>query len=164
MAASYNRVVLMGNLTRDPEFKQAPSGTSVVDLRLAVSERYRDKQSGTTKEVTCFVDVVAWDRLADLCQQYLAKGRPILVEGRLQYDEWKNKEGETRSKLRVRADIIRFLGSPPQESRETSPAAAATTASTPAAGAGRGSNVIPPPVAVDEIMQDDTGDDDNLPF
>lgn len=91
--ACYNRVILMGNLTRDPELKQAPSGTPVVDLRLAVSEQYRDKQTGETKEVTCFVDVTAWSRLAELCSQYLSKGRPILVEGRLQYDEWKNKEG-----------------------------------------------------------------------
>ena len=109
--ASFNTVILMGNLTRDPELKQAPSGSKVADLGLAVSETWRDK-NGQPKEVTCFVDVVVWDKLAELCQQYLAKGRPVLVEGRLQMDEWKNQQGETRRKLRVRADTVKFLGSP----------------------------------------------------
>jgi single-strand DNA-binding protein len=109
--ASFNKVILMGNLTRDPELKQAPSGAKVADLGLAVSETWRDK-NGQPKEVTCFVDVVVWDKLAELCQQYLVKGRPVLVEGRLQMDEWKNQQGEKRSKLRVRADTVKFLGSP----------------------------------------------------
>ncbi len=152
--ASFNRVILMGNLTRDPELKQAPSGSPVVDLRLAVSEQYRDKQTGETKEVTCFVDVVAWNRQAELCQQYLAKGRPILVEGRLQYDEWKTKEGESRSKLRVRADNIRFLGQP-QGPRES----------------GSGPASTPPPAApaprqkpTEEVPPEHAGDTEDLPF
>lgn len=160
MAASYNRVILMGNLTRDPELKQAPSGSSVVDLRLAVSERYRNKQTGATKEVACYVDVVAWDRLAELCQQYLAKGRGVLVEGRLQYDEWKTKEGDSRNKLRVRADIIRFLGSP-SGARETE-------AETPATGhipsAGNADTAETPPSAAEEMPQEQAGDADDLPF
>ena len=161
MAASFNRVILMGNLTRDPELKQAPSGSSVVDLRLAVSEQYRDKQTGAAKEVTCFVDVVAWNRLAELCQQYLVKGRAILVEGRLQYDEWKTKEGEARNKLRVRADIIRFLGPPPtREPAAGTPGAAAP----PAAGTAAPPEEVPP-VAVEEVPQDEPADDDDdLPF
>ena len=117
--ASFNKVILMGNLTRDPELRQAPSGAKVADLGLAVSETWRDK-SGQTKEVTCFVDVVVWDKLAELCQQYLAKGRPVLVEGRLQMDEWKNQQGEKRSKLRVRADTVKFLGTP-QKRDEAAP-------------------------------------------
>ncbi|MEI7899649.1 MAG: single-stranded DNA-binding protein [bacterium] len=112
--ASFNKVILMGNLTRDPELKQIPSGSKVAELRLAVSETWRDK-NGQSKEVTCFVDVVAWEKLAELCQQYLAKGRSVLVEGRLQMDEWKNQQGEPRSKLRVRADTVKFLGSPQKQ-------------------------------------------------
>jgi len=160
MAASFNRVILMGNLTRDPELKQAPSGSSVVDLRLAVSEQYRDKQTGASKEVTCFVDVVAWNRLAELCQQYLVKGRSILVEGRLQYDEWKTKEGEARNKLRVRADIIRFLGSP-QGARE--PVAGTPGGRTPPAASAAASTETPP-TAVEEVPQEPAGDADDLPF
>jgi len=117
--ASFNKVILMGNLTRDPELRQAPSGSKVADLGLAVSETWRDK-NGQTKEVTCFVDVVVWDKLAELCQQYLTKGRPVLVEGRLQMDEWKNQQGEKRSKLRVRADTVKFLGTP-QKRDEAAP-------------------------------------------
>ena len=137
--ASFNKVILMGNLTRDPELKQAPSGSKVADLGLAVSETWRDK-SGQPKEVTCFVDVVVWDKLAELCQQYLVKGRSVLVEGRLQMDEWKNQQGEKRSKLRVRADTVKFLGSPQkrdegtQGGTHTAPAPAASAAQT-AAGA-----------------------------
>lgn len=111
--AGFNKVILMGNLTRDPELRETPSGTKVSDLRLAVSEKYRNRQSGELTEVTCFVDVVVWERQAELCEQYLAKGRPVLVEGRLQLDEWKNDQGETRSKLKVRGDRITFLGSAP---------------------------------------------------
>lgn len=110
--ASFNKVILMGNLTRDPEIRQAGNGVKVADLGLAVTESWRDK-SGQTKDVTCFVDVVVWDKLAELCGQYLTKGRPVLVEGRLQMDEWKTKEGEKRSKLRVRADTVKFLGTKP---------------------------------------------------
>ena len=106
---SYNRVVLVGNLTRDPELRTIPSGSAVVDLGLATNERYRNK-SGETVENTCFVDVVAWGRQAETCSQYLKKGAAILVEGRLQLDQWLNGEGQKRSKLRVRADRVRFMG------------------------------------------------------
>lgn len=129
--ASFNRVILMGNLTRDPELKQAASGAKVVDLGLAVSETWRDK-NGQPKEVTCFVDVVVWERLAELCHQYLAKGRSVLVEGRLQMDEWKTPQGEKRSKLRVRADAIKFLGAPVKRD-DPAPAAAPSAAAASAA-------------------------------
>ncbi len=105
----FNRVVLMGNLTRDPELRTIPSGSHVADLGLATNERYRNKE-GETVETTCFVDVVAWGRQAETCAQYLAKGAPVLVEGRLQLDRWENSEGQKRSKLRVKADRVRFVG------------------------------------------------------
>lgn len=105
----FNRVVLIGNLTREPELRQLPSGDSVSDLGLAVNERFRDKQ-GEIREKTCFVDVVVWGRQADSCCKYLSKGAPLLVEGRLQFDRWETADGEKRSKLRVRADKTRFMG------------------------------------------------------
>jgi len=108
---SYNRVILMGNLCRDPELRKTPGGLSVVELRLAVNETFRNRTTNERVEKTCFVDVVVWHQQAEICAQYLAKGRAVLVEGRLQYDEWKNQQGETRSRLRVQADRVRFIGS-----------------------------------------------------
>ncbi len=110
--AGFNRVILMGNLTRDPEVRHVPSGTPVAELRLAVSEVYRNRNTNERSETTCFVDVVFWDRQAELCGEYLKKGAPVLVEGRLKLDEWKNPQGEPRSKLLVRGDRIQFLGQP----------------------------------------------------
>ena len=107
---SYNRVVLLGNLTRDPELRTVGAGSTVADLGLAMNERHRNK-AGELVEDTCFVDVVTWGRQAETCNQYLKKGAPILVEGRLQLDQWKSAEGQNRSRLRVRADRIRFMGS-----------------------------------------------------
>ena len=122
--ASYNRVLLMGNLTRNPEVRYTPSGTAVADLGLAVNESFKNK-AGETVEQTCFVDVVVWGRQAETSAEYLHKGSPVFVEGRLQLDQWESQQGEKRSKLRVRADRVQFLGSPAKGS-ELSPAPAAT--------------------------------------
>ena len=118
--ASLNYVVLAGNLTRDPVVRNTPSGTAVADLGLAVNEKYKNK-AGELVETTCYVDVVAWGRQAEVCQQYLHKGSPVLIEGRLQLDQWESKEGEKRSKLRVRADRVQFLSGPgrPSEGQPT---------------------------------------------
>ena len=107
--ASFNKVVLLGNLTRDPELKKSPSGISVAKLRLAVNETYRDRQTGQPKEVACFVDVNVWDKQADSCGQYLTRGSQVLVEGRLVYEEWKNAQGESRNRLSVHADRVQFV-------------------------------------------------------
>ena len=109
--ASYNRVLLMGNLTRNPEIRYTPSGTAVADLGLAINENFKNK-AGETVEQTCFVDVVVWGRQAETSAEYLHKGSPVFVEGRLQLDQWENQQGEKRSKLRVRADRVQFLGAP----------------------------------------------------
>jgi len=109
--ASMNTVHLIGNLTRDVAIRNLPSGMSVADLSLAINERYTDKAGDVVKN-TCFVDVVVWDKQADACAKYLRKGSPVLVEGMLQTDEWKNDKGEKRSKLRVRANRVEFLGAP----------------------------------------------------
>ena len=104
-----NRVFLMGNLTRDPELRKTPTGLSVSDLGLAVSEKYRNK-AGEMVESVCFADIVVWGRQAETCGQYLTKGAPVIVEGRLQLDQWQTDKGEKRSRLRVRADRVQFLG------------------------------------------------------
>jgi single-strand DNA-binding protein len=106
---SFNKVVLMGNLTRDVELKQLPSGAAVADMGLAVNEKFRNKDSELV-ETTCFVDLVAWGRQAELCNTHLHKGSGVLVEGRLQYDKWETEDGQKRSRLRVRADRVQFVG------------------------------------------------------
>ena len=106
--ASFNRVILMGNLTRDPDVRATgTSGMKVARLGLAVNERRKDR-NGQIQEFPVFVDVDAWDKLAELCGQYLSKGRSILVEGRLQMDSWE-KDGVKHQKLKVRASTIKFL-------------------------------------------------------
>jgi single-strand DNA-binding protein len=109
--ASFNRVLLMGNLTRNPEIRYTPSGTAVADLGLAINENFKNK-AGELVEQTCFVEVVVWGRQAETSAEYLQKGSPVFVEGRLQLDQWENQQGEKRSKLRVRADRVQFLGVP----------------------------------------------------
>ena len=110
MAASLNKVLLMGNLTTDPEVKYTPKGTAVGDLRIAINDSYK-AQDGTIKETVTYVDIEVWGRQAETCKQYLTKGRPVFVEGQLRLDQWE-QEGQKRSKLKVRADRVQFLGSP----------------------------------------------------
>ena len=107
--ASLNRVFLIGNLTRDPEIRHTPKGTAVGDLAMAMNMVYRG-QDGTEKEEVCYVDVVVWGRQAETCKDYLSKGSPIFVEGRLQLDQWETPQGDKRSRLRVRAERVQFLG------------------------------------------------------
>jgi len=110
--ASYNRVILVGNLTRDPEVRYIPSGTAVTELGLAVNRTWFDKQSNSRKEETTFVDVTLWGREAEVAGEYLSKGRPVLIEGRLQMDSWEDKQtGQKRSKLKVVCEKMQMLGS-----------------------------------------------------
>ena len=106
--ASLNKVLLMGNLTRDPEVRHTPKGTAVGDLAMAINMTYK-AQDGTEKEEVCYVDVVVWGRQAETCRDYLTKGAPVFVEGRLQLDQWEGPEGEKKSRMRVRADRVQFL-------------------------------------------------------
>jgi len=106
-----NRVFLMGNLTRDPQVRHTPSGDAVSDLGLAVSEQYTNK-AGEKTESVCFADVVVWGKQAEACGQYLSKGSPVVVEGKLQLDQWQTEAGEKRSRLRVRAMRVQFIGRP----------------------------------------------------
>lgn len=107
--ASLNKVFLMGNLTRAPELRYTPNGTAVSDLRLAVNRAYTT-QSGEKRQETYFLTVVVWGKQAETCGQYLDKGSPILVEGRLQTREWEGKDGQRRNVVEVVADRIQFLG------------------------------------------------------
>ena len=114
--ASFNRVILIGNLTRDPEVKYIPSGMAVAEIGLAVNRYFNDKSTNERKEETTFVDVTLWGRQAELAGEYLAKGRPVMIEGRLQLDTWEDKQsGQKRSKLRVVGETMQFLGSGPGE-------------------------------------------------
>ena len=117
----FNRVVLMGNLTRDPELRQIPSGVSVADIGLATSETYKNRD-GELVETTCFVDIEAWGKQAETCSQYLTKGSPVLVEGRLRFNRWETPEGQVRTKLRVRADRVQFLSRPKSSAEFQGPA------------------------------------------
>ena len=108
--ASFNKVILMGNLTRDPELRVTPKGTAVCQLGLAVNSTYKDKEGNTKEEVT-FVDVDVFGRQAEVIAKYFTKGRPILIEGRLKLDSWESKEGDKRSKLKVVLENFTFVGS-----------------------------------------------------
>jgi single-strand DNA-binding protein len=106
-----NRVFLMGNLTRDPEIRYTPSGMAVASFGLAVNRKWRDKSSGEMREEVTFVDIDAWGKQAELAGQYLAKGRPLFVEGRLRLDQWDDRAtGQKRSRLKVVCDRFEFLG------------------------------------------------------
>jgi single-strand DNA-binding protein len=139
--STLNRVFLIGNLTRDPDVRYTPSGTAVGDLGLAVNETYKNK-NGETVESTVFVDVEVWARQAETCAEYLHKGAPVFVEGRLKLDQWENQQGEKRSKLRVRADRVQFLGAPRRADAAEAPHGADSSPDVPS----------------------DAGDDDVVPF
>jgi single-strand DNA-binding protein len=109
--ASFNRIILVGNLTRDPDYKVIASGQAVCRLSIAVNRQFKNKQSGTLVQEVCFVDVDVWGLQAESCRQYLQKGRPVLVEGRLKYDSWEDPNGQTRSRHTVVADRVVFLSS-----------------------------------------------------
>ena len=108
--ASFNKVILMGNLTRDPEVRYTPKGSAVTDIGLAVNRVY-STDNGEKREETTFVDVTLWGRTAEIAGEYLKKGRPVLIEGRLQLDSWDDKQsGQKRSKLKVIGEGMQLLG------------------------------------------------------
>jgi len=125
--ANLNKVLLLGNVTRDPEVRYTPKGSAVCDLGVAVNRSYTT-DSGEKREEVTFVDVTLWGRTAEVASEYLKKGRPVFVEGRLQMDTWDDKQtGQKRTRLRVVADNMQLLGGrppggaePPGDSRQTS--------------------------------------------
>lgn len=154
--ANFNKVFLMGNLTRDPEVRYTPKGTAIANLGLAIN-RVWTTDTGEKKEETTFVDVEVWGKQAETIGQYMSKGRPIFIEGRLRLDTWDDKEtGQKRSKLKVVCEGFQFLGGPKGNAefseqpphrapRPARPAPAAPANETPA---------TPPPAEAD----------DNIPF
>lgn len=109
MAANLNRVFLVGNLTRDPELRYIPSGTAVANFTLAINHVYKDN-TGEKKEDVSFIRVVVWGRIAEICGEYLVKGRSVLVEGRLRSRTWDGQDGQKRSVVEVIASSVQFLG------------------------------------------------------
>ena len=107
--ASFNRIIIAGNLTRDPEYKQLPSGQGVCRLGLASNRQFKNRQTGTAIQEVCYVDVDVWGPQADSCNKFLQKGRGVLVEGRLKLDTWQDAQGQTRSKHSIVADRVVFL-------------------------------------------------------
>ena len=151
--ASVNKVILVGNCTRDPEVRYTPKGTAVTDLGLAMN-RYYSSDGGEKREETTFVDVTLWGRQAEIAGEYLKKGRPVYIEGRLQMDSWEDKNsGQKRSKLKVVGEQMQLLGSRDgggggyQQGRESAPS----------------SQVSQEPVGNDGA-QFSSGDDDDIPF
>lgn len=153
--SSLNKVFLMGNLTRDPEVRYTPKGTAVTDLAIAINRTYKG-QDGTDREEVTYVDIVTWGRQAETCGQYLSKGSPVFVEGRLQLDQWEDNEGKKKSRLRVLAERVQFLGRP-RSGDSPAPArdgGAATPAKPRAASPAQ-------PQSADDVPP---VDDDDIPF
>ena len=175
--ANLNKVMLIGNLTRDPEIKYTPKGTAIADIGLAINRVWKN-DSGEKQEETTFVDVTLWGRQAEIAKEYLTKGRPVYIEGRLQLDTWDDKQtGQKRSKLKVTGEQLQLLGSrdgagggggggggnyggsggggsSSSDEYDQRPARSQPQRSAPAQGGGKPKPAAPPP-------QDD---DDDIPF
>jgi single-strand DNA-binding protein len=158
--ASYNKVLLLGNLTRDPELRVTPKGTAVCQFGLAVNRQFKD-ESGQTREEVTFVDLEAWGKQAETIAKFLTKGRPLFVEGRLKFDQWDDKaSGQKRSKLKVVLENFQFLGG-----REGGPGA-------PGGGASGGDEGIdqtaernvPPARPSAKLAAPPAGIDEDVPF
>jgi single-strand DNA-binding protein len=113
---NFNKVFIVGNLTRDPELRYTPQGTAVTTLRVAINTPFKDK-NGQLQRDTCFINVVVWGQMAEVCNQYLQKGRQIFVEGRLISRSWQDNEGRSRNTIEVRAQRVQFM---PRTVREES--------------------------------------------
>jgi single-strand DNA-binding protein len=137
--ANFNKVILAGNLTRDPELRYTPKGTAIANFGLAINRKWKS-ETGESKEEVTFVDIEAWDRQAEVIAQFFKKGRPILVEGRLKFDQWEDKNThQKQSKLRVRLESFSFIdtnrgedGGAPPSARPPAAAAAPSPAPAPA--------------------------------
>ncbi|HEX8281346.1 MAG TPA: single-stranded DNA-binding protein [Chthoniobacterales bacterium] len=159
--ASFNKVILLGNLTRDPEVRYTPKGSAVCDLGLAVNRQY-NLDNGEKREEVTYVDVVLWARLAEIAGEYLKKGRPVFIEGRLQLDTWDDKQsGQKRSKLRVVGETMQLLGSRPGggggEGEESGSSASSGSSGGNRYSGSRSSAPPPRPAAAEP-------DDDEIPF
>jgi single-strand DNA-binding protein len=151
--ASFNKVILLGNLTRDPEVRYTPKGTAVTELGMAVNRVYT-AENGEKREETTFVDVTLWGRTAEIAGEYLKKGRPVFIEGRLQLDTWDDKQsGQKRSKLKVVGEGLQLLGGRPGGG------GGGGGGDEESSGGARSSRPAPPPKAAPSAP-----DDDEIPF
>lgn len=119
--ASFNQVTLLGNATRDVELRYLASGMAVAEMGMAISEKRKDKNSGEMVEDVVFVDITFWGRTAEVAAEYVSKGSPVLVSGRLKLDSWQTQDGQKRSKLKVVGDRMQLLGSRSDSFRQDSP-------------------------------------------
>ena len=142
--ATINSVVLVGNLTRDPELRHTPSGMAVCSLRLAVNTRRKDQATGEWGEKPNFFDITVWGQQGENCAQYLSKGRPVAIDGRLEWREWEAQDGAKRQAVEVVAESVQFLGG--RQDGESSYVPAGTTA-----GAGAGGDDFPSSPTDDDI-------------
>ena len=155
--ANLNKVMLIGNLTRDPELRYTPKGTAVADISLAINRVWNNDQ-GQKQEETTFVDVTLWGRQAELAQQYLTKGRGAYIEGRLQMDTWDDKEtGKKRSKLKVVGETLQFLP-------DGNGAAGGGTVNPSPQHPAPHSNSSGPPQGASAAPADDFQEEDDIPF
>ena len=171
--AGFNRVILIGNLTRDPELRYTPQGTAVADLRLAVTT-VKGKSGSDRKEETLFIDCTVWDRQAEICSEYLGKGSSVLVEGRLIEDQWQDKEtGERRSRIKILVQNVQFLtkrdGSSVSGRHQaivdsTSPASTSQRRPSPSAPAAGSRGRVQAADAFDDDISADASAGDDIPF
>ena len=160
MASNINRVILTGNLTFDPELRSLPSGTSVCKLRVACNTSQKDASTGEWKDKPNYFDVTVWGAQGENCARYLTKGRPVAIDGRLDWQEWQDKEtGKNRSKVEIVADRVQFLGgrddaggAPGQQQGGFTPKSDVPTDTSDFASAPVGGGTAPPPP------------DDDIPF
>lgn len=156
MAASLNKVLLIGNLTRDPELRYLPSGQAVTTFTVAVNRAY-NSNTGERKTETSFIRVVVWARRAEVCNEYLRKGSPVFVEGRLQSRSWEAQDGTKRSSIEVVANDVQFLSRAP---RETTPESVPLPAESLEPEAGSASKREGPV----EISKEELSPDEEVPF
>ena len=162
---NFNKVLLMGNLTRDPEVRYTPKGTAITTIGLAVNRNWTT-DSGEKKEEVTFIDIEVWGKQAETIGQYMSKGRPLFVEGRLRFDQWDDKEsGQKRSKLKVVCESFQFIGAPRQgaEFKEGAPPAERAERpqrSRPAAAPA----AAPAPAPAEDAPAESAGGEDNIPF
>lgn len=159
--ASFNRVILLGNVTRDPELRYISSGTAVTEIGLAVNDR-RKTASGEWVEETTFVDVTLWGRTAEVAGEYVTKGSPLLIEGRLKLDTWE-KDGKKNSKLRVVCDRMQLLGSRSDGGRGPKSRVGAGRGAA-AGGAAGGGDEFDQSAGYDDVGGGAPGVDDDIPF
>ena len=149
-ASNVNVVVVTGNLTRDPELRHTPSGTAVCSLRLAVNTRRKDGATGEWTEKPNYFDITVWGNQGENCAQYLAKGRPVAIDGRLEWREWEAQDGSKRQAVEVIADTVQFLGGRGEGE----------------SGGGGGNQFVPAgaTAGVDADFGGGSGADDDIPF